>query len=426
MSEAPAKSDSRSAEIQSVGHVTVCPKGLRIGGKEDIMAFMRNVLVLYGGVSTEHEVSIVTALQVMHALKGAGHKVLPIYVSKSGEWYLGGDKFLEPSFYQNLNNPVKDGKRVVLPPDRELKLLGKGMMGFGGVAEEIEVVFPVFHGKNGEDGTMQGLVELTGLPLVGCGVGASALGMDKYLAKRVAKDLGIEVVEDVLVSEEEWGVNKKGLLNEIDKLGRDVFVKPNSLGSSIGITRAKNKSELVNAIEVALAYDSRVLVEKAVKDMVEVNISIKGNDPYQVSITEQPLASGEVLSFEDKYIKPGGKKSGKTHGMAAADRLMPARVDKKIIKAVDEAAIRFFRAIGGKGIARVDFMYDGKRLYFNEINTMPGSLAFYLWEKTGVKFDKLVDELVELAVSDWHKKQKKVTTFESNILSGFAKGGVKS
>jgi len=144
------------------------------------MAFMRNVLVLYGGVSTEHEVSIVTALQVMHALKGAGHKVLPIYVSKSGEWYMGGDKFLEPSFYQNLNNPVKDGKRVVLPPDRELKLLGKGMMGFGGVAEEIGVVFPVFHGKNGEDGTMQGLVELTGLPLVGCGVGASALGMDKY------------------------------------------------------------------------------------------------------------------------------------------------------------------------------------------------------------------------------------------------------
>jgi len=167
-------------------------------------------------------------------------------------------------------------------------------------------------------------------------------------------------------------------------------------------------------------------VEKAVKNMVEVNISIKGNDPYQVSITEQPLTSGEVLSFEDKYIKPGAKKSGKTQGMAAADRLMPARVDKRIIKSVEEMAIRFFRAIGGKGIARVDFMYDGKRLYFNEINTMPGSLAFYLWEKTGVKFDKLVDELVELAVSDWQKKQKKVTTFESNILSGFAKGGVKS
>ena len=252
------------------------------------MAFMRNVLVAYGGVSTEHEVSIVTALQVMHALKGAGHKVIPVYVSKDGGWYLGGNKFLEPGFYQNLSNPTKEGKRVVLPPDRELKLLGKGVMGFGGLAEEIEVVFPVFHGRNGEDGTMQGLVELTGLPLVGCGVGASAFGMDKYLAKRVAKDLGVDVVEDVLVTEESWNTSRKTLLNEIEKLGKDVFVKPNSLGSSIGITRAKGKLEIVNAIEVALAYDSRVLVEKAVVKPIEINISIKGNDPYQGSITEQP------------------------------------------------------------------------------------------------------------------------------------------
>jgi len=211
----------------------------------------------------------------------------------------------------------------------------------------------------------------------------------------------------------------------VSKLGKTVFMKPNTLGSSIGIQRVTKESDLENAIEVGFAYDDRVLVEKAVDNPREINISVIGNGPYKVSVTEQPVSNGAVLSFEDKYVREGGKKGGKSQGMASADRLMPAAVGKKVISEVEEAAKSFFAAIGGKGIARVDFMHDGKKLYFNEINTMPGSLAFYLWEKSGMKFSKLVDELVELAVSDWDGKRRKVTTFESNILSGFASRGAK-
>jgi len=172
---------------------------------------MRNVAVLYGGVSPEHEVSIITALQVINALKGAGHKVLPVYLSKEGTWFLGSDDFLDPKLYRDLGNPKRKGKRVVLPADRELGMLAKGMMGFGGVVDEIEVVFPVFHGRNGEDGAIQGLLELSGLPYVGCGVGASAVGMDKYMAKRVAKDIGLNVVEDVLINESDWNEDRKNI-----------------------------------------------------------------------------------------------------------------------------------------------------------------------------------------------------------------------
>jgi len=375
----------------------------------------KNILVVYGGVSPEHEVAVITALQVMHALKEADFHVMPLYISKEGEWYLGDDRFLKPEAYKDLTALGRMGKRAILSSDRNFGMLAKNFLGFGGLEVQPDVVFPVVHGRGGEDGTLQGLFEMAGFPYVGCGVTASAIKIDKFVAKKIAESLGIAVLKDKLVL--------KGDDVDADKLKYPVMVKPVGLGSSIGLTRVEKKSQLKDALEVAFCYDQRVMIEEALIDPKEVNVSILGNSPpYKLSKTEQPVASSAVLSFEDKYVGEGGK----TKGMAGAKRLIPADVPEKTIKQVETWASEFFRAVGGKGMARVDFMVDKKdNIYFNEINTMPGSLAFYLWEKSGLPFPKLVTKLIELALEDFVQKQKLITTFESNILASFASRGLK-
>jgi D-alanine-D-alanine ligase len=372
------------------------------------------VMVVYGGVSPEHEVAVITALQVMNALKASGFNVMPVYISKEGNWFLGNDDYLKPDTYKDLVKTERLGKRVIFSPDRNFGLLSKGFLGFFPHELQPEVIFPVVHGKNGEDGTLQGLFELANIPYVGCGVTASGVKIDKFVAKKVAESLGIKVIKDVLVG--------KGEAPDLTGIKLPVFVKPIGLGSSIGLSKVDKKADLADALEVAFCYDNRVMIEEAIDDPREVNIAIIGNDPYELSVTEQPVASGEVLSFDDKYIG----EAGKSRGMASAKRYIPAKVDQKIIKEVEENALKFFRCIGGKGIARVDFLVDKKGMvYFNEINTMPGSLAFYLWEKTDLPFPKLVSRLVDLAVSDWEAKQGLIRSFETNILSSFATGGIK-
>jgi len=375
---------------------------------------IKNVMVVYGGVAPEHEVAVITALQVMNALKASGFYVMPVYISKEGNWFLGGNDYLKPDTYKDLAKTERLGKRVIFSPDGEFGLLSKGFLGFFPNDIQPDVVFPVIHGKNGEDGTLQGLFELANIPYVGCGVTASAIKIDKLVAKKIAASLGIKVIKDVMVNKDEKP--------NLDGLKFPVFVKPNGLGSSIGLTKVDEKADFADALDVAFCYDTRVMVEEAIDEPKEVNISIIGNDPYELSVTEQPVASGEVLSFDDKYTG----EAGKSRGMASAKRYIPAKVDQKIIKQVEENAVKFFHAIGGRGIARVDFMIDKKgTVYFNEINTLPGSLAFYLWEKSGYPFHKLVSKLVELATEEWEKKQGLIHSFESNILSSFATRGLK-
>ena len=327
---------------------------------------------------------------------------------------MGGDEYLKPETYRDLVKAERLGKRVILSPDRDYGLLTKSWLGFGNAEVQPEVIFPVVHGKSGEDGTLQGLFELANMPYVGCGVTASGLKIDKYLAKKIAASLGMKVLADQLMV--------RGETTKLSKLKYPVFVKPVGLGSSIGLTRVEKESELADALEVAFCYDDRLMIEEAITEPKEVNVSIMGNNPYQLSVTEQPVASGDILSFDDKYTG----QSGKSRGMAGSRRYIPAKVEEKIIKQVEENALKFFRAIGGKGIARVDFMVDKKgTVYFNEINTMPGSLAYYLWEKSGLSFPKLVTKLVELAIADFERKQELITTFESNILAGFVSRGLK-
>lgn len=384
------------------------------------------ILVLYGGMSTEHEVAIVTALQVMNALKEAGYDVVPGYISKEGEWFLGDERFLKPETYRSLVRLREIGKMSLVTPNKDGQIVTKNILGYRNGGSKIDMVFPVFHGKNGEDGSIQGMLNLMNLPYVGCQLIASAAGMDKYISKQVAKGIGLNVAKDVLVDKNEWLVKKKEYLRKIKELGLPVFVKPATLGSTIGISRIDGGDDLENAIEVGLQYDTRVLVEEGIKEPTEINISIVGNNPYEVSATEEPVRKGGVLTFADKYLGNSGKTGIKSQGMASADRYIPARVDKKIINQVEAAAKMFFGAIGGKGIARVDFMISSEgKLYFNEINTMPGSLSYYLWEKSKLKFRDLVKKLVDLALDDFEQKQKLVTTFESNILAGYIAGGTK-
>lgn len=379
-----------------------------------------NIAVLYGGVSPEHEVAVITALQVMRALKKSGHQIIPVYITKRGDWIKGDERYLDFSFYLNLEKVAGSGKKIIFPAGKGALPLTKNWFGFSEEKTTIDVVFPVFHGQNGEDGTIQGLLELANLPYVGSGVLTGSAGMDKFVAKRVAEAIGIPVVKDLLINRSTY--NHKEILKQVKTIGFPLYVKPANLGSSIGISRVTKATDLSDAIELAFCYDDRVLLEEAVNLDKEINISVMGDGRYEVSATEQPLASSDTLSFEDKYIA----NSQKEKGMASLKRIIPAPISSKDQALIQNYAQKIFGAINGKGLARVDFMMDKKgRIYFNEINTIPGSLAFYLWEKSGYPFEKLVGHLVDLALQSWQLKQQKITTFESNILAGLGKLGSK-
>jgi len=362
----------------------------------------RNVVVVFGGRSTEHEVSIITALQVMHHLDKSKYNILPIYISKSSQWVLGNEDFLDPKLYKDLGLLVQSYPETTLTH----KTIAKAGLTLSLPLPKIDVVFPVFHGTFGEDGTIQGLLEMANLPYVGCSVLASAVGMDKLMQKMVFAAAGIPVLQSL-----------------ISNFQFPVFVKPANGGSSIGITKVKNAKELKDAIEVAKCYDRRVVVEESAEGFKEINISVLGNSGSDLitSVCEQPIASTDILTYQDKY-------QAGTKGMASAKRLIPAPIKSTTAAKIAEYAKTAFAAIDGSGLARVDFLVspDEKTIYINEINTIPGSLAFYLWEASGLKFPQLLDELIRLALEKHATRSRLVHTFSTNILANLGntlKGG---
>ena len=388
------------------------------------------VVVLFGGRSPEHEVSIITGIQVMNALDKDKYEVVPVYITKEGKWFLGDKSFFKPEAFKNLEKAVANKKTVILSTDPTIKGLISESRGLSLTksfpVEKVDVVFPTFHGRYGEDGAIQGLFELSNIPYVGCDVQASAIGMDKAVSKKIARSIDVPVLPDVWILSSSWKINKNKVLKSIkSKLRFPVFVKPARLGSSIGITKAHNLKELKEALDVAVFYDTKVVVEESLEGAKEVNISVLGNNPYELSGCEMPVFSGETLSFEDKYITEG--KTSK--GMASAKRLIPAPIKNSTKRKIGNYAKRFFAEIGGQGIVRVDFLVskDEQKIYFNEINTMPGSVAFYLWKEKKISFDKLVDKLIELAIERSEEKKSLITIFKSNILAGFSgTKGIKS
>jgi len=389
------------------------------------------VAVLFGGRSVEHEVSVISGHQAMDALDQAGFPILPIYITKQGDWYAGEglqnlDLYREQTFHAA---GLKNVHRVSLSPDRSVRQLVVHPGASGGILGKspklwAEVFFPVLHGSHGEDGCIQGLFELADVPYVGSGVLASAVGMDKVRQKQVLRQAGIPVLDCVEVSRAEWEADLGAVVKRIEeRCDYPAIVKPVCLGSSVGVSRCADGAALRDAIELALELDERALVEEALIDFIEINCSVMG-PPERASACEQPMGYEAVLSFDDKY-KHGGKKLGggaaaaPGAGMAGQRRQVPALIGDGLTAEVQTLAMKAFRAIDASGVVRVDFLYERtkERLLLNEINTMPGSLSYYLWEEGGVRFDQLVTTLVRIAL-DRHEQRRATTySFAANLLT---------
>lgn len=384
--------------------------------------------VFFGGRSTEHEISVISASQAMHAINAEKYEVVPIYISKQGKWYTG-KALLDIQNYRNIPELLAKVDEVYMEPSfGDYNLYKKKRNLFGSnVIKHLDVIIPVLHGSNGEDGIFEGLLETIGIPYAGCNTLSSANGMDKITMKMILKSCGIPVVNFVWFSDKEWYARREEIINQIEKeIGYPVIVKPANLGSSVGIGRACNREELIDKIDGAEIYTTRIIVEDMVEDLQEINCSVLGDcDENQASVLEEPIKSGEILSYEDKYV--GGSKGAK--GMQASQKRIPADLPEKETKRIQFLARETFRVLSCHGVSRVDMIIDRKTrdIYVNEINTIPGSLSFYLWEATGISFEQLMDKLVELAIKRKREQGLKTVSYDHNIfnLGGGLKGGIK-
>jgi len=376
--------------------------------------------VIFGGESVEHEVSIISALQAISNIDTEKYDVVPIYISKDRYWYTGENLKSIDSF-KNIDNAIKNSKEVTLCKlNNEFVLLStKGM--FNKVVDKIDVAFPIVHGQNTEDGTLAGYLETIGIPVVGPKVLGAALGQDKVVMKQIFAACNVPIVDYVWFYDIDYENDEEKYLKEIKKMGYPVVVKPANLGSSVGINFVANEKEIKDAITEAINYDSKIIVEKAIENLVEVNCSVVGNYEYQeTSEIEQVLSGNEILTYEDKYIG-NGKSKGSSKGMVNASRIIPAKINKKLYNEVKRISKEAFKALNLSGVTRIDFLIDSKNdlIYVNEPNTIPGSLAFYLWEPCGKKYSKLLDEIITIAIREYKNKNKKTCYFDTNILENF-------
>lgn len=387
-----------------------------------------NIGVFFGGCSTEHEISVISASQAMSAIDRSVYDVTPVYISKNGRWYTG-DALLEIANYRDIPALLKQCQEVYMEPvkdDYNIYLRKHKFFG-SNVVTALDVAIPVLHGSYGEDGTFEGILDAIGIPYAGCNVLASANGMDKITMKMILQACDVPVVDYVWFTDKQWFSQRDDLIQRIEtKLGYPVIVKPANLGSSVGIGRAADREQLIRRLNDAERYSSRLIVEHMVENLHEVNCSVLGDcDEYQTSVCEEPIKSGEILSYEDKYM--GGTKGSK--GMQASQKRIPADLPEDVTKAIRFYAGETFRVLSCHGVSRVDVIMDADngKIYVNEINTIPGSLSFYLWEASGIPFDELMDRLVKLALKRKREQEKKTITYDQNIfaMGGGVKGGTK-
>jgi D-alanine-D-alanine ligase len=387
----------------------------------------QSVGVFFGGKSPEHDISIITGQLVISGLKGLGYPVVPVYIDKTGSWY--ADEMLGDMRRFTTGQPatLKGLDQYALDLTKSRGKIVLRRKGFTGGELSIDIAFPTFHGSNGEDGTAQGMFEFFGLPYVGCDTTSSAVAMDKVLTKLLYQSLGIPTVPFVFFRHQEWDAHVSKVLSQIeDKLEFPLMVKPATLGSSIGISKAYNTKELNFALEVAFHYDNKVIIEKAVSDLKDITCAVIGSDRPVPSLLQESSYGKDFFSYEDKYLKEGGAQLGK----ATQSIIIPAGLDAKTTKAIQATAIQVYTAFGCSGTARVDFLYDtkAKTFYVNEINTMPGTLYHHLWKKSGIDLGELLEKLLGYALERHKAKERLTYTFESSVLSraGSAKMGAKA
>lgn len=384
--------------------------------------------VIFGGESVEHEVSIISAIQAMKHLNTEKYEVIPIYIGKDKEWYTGS-ALKQIDIFTDMDLVKRYSTNVVLTTHKDKYVLIK-KNGIKRIVDYIDLVFPIVHGTNAEDGTLQGYLNMIGIPYAESNLYACSVGQDKVFQKQILSFSNILVPDFIWFFENEYKENEDEILKKIKKLGYPVMVKPARLGSSVGISKVNDAKNIKDAIEEAIKYDEKVLIEKVVENLVEVNCSVIGNYEHQeASLLEEVMGVDEFLSYKDKYLG-GAKKAGKSSkGMASTNRILPARLDDKLTEEVRNLSKQIFRILNSTGVVRIDFLVDSKtkKVYTNEINTIPGSLSFYLWEASGKTYTEMLDEIINLAIKTYKKRKVKVFSFESNILSNFngTKGKLK-
>ena len=391
--------------------------------------------VIFGGESVEHEVSIISAVQAMNKIDQEKYDVIPIYITKDGEWYTG-NMLMDVEVYGDLGLIKKYATNVILyKRDGAFVLQSKGL--FKKIVTDLDVVFPIVHGTNVEDGVLQGYLQTIGIPYVGPNVYAAVVAQDKAYMRDIFKANELPIPNYIWFYDTDYKNNPEEIIKKIEKIKYPVIVKPATTGSSVGIGVAKNKDELVKAIEDAITYDSKIVVEEVIKNLMEVNIAVLGNsESCELSVIEEVLSKSAFLTYDEKYVGSGkvkGKLGAKmtplkgSKGMASADRKIPADLTEKMTSEVEDLAVKVFKVLGNSGNARIDMLIDNKakKVYVNEINSIPGSLAFYLWDSKRKDYTELLDDMVSIAIKDYKKRESKTRSFNTNILQGFAKNGIK-
>ena len=388
---------------------------------------MKRVGIIIGGESVEHEVSIITGLQIFENIDRNKFEPAIIYIDQQGKWRIGetltniatykDNRFEETMVVVPWCNKGSDSGLALYPdPEAKQSIFGKKRDKF-----VIDVVIPAVHGTMVEDGSLQGLLDYCRVPYCFSGAKASAVGMDKVLMKKVFESEKLPIVPYRWFYKNDYLSNSTDILKELEVISYPLIVKPANLGSSIGITRATHKEELREAIEVAMYYDKKIIVEKCLESVREINCAVLGYEKDNtVSLCEEPIGWKDFLKFEDKYM---GDRMSKT-GNHADKRRIPATIPKETTKSIQEMSKKAFESIDGSGVARIDFLYDDRegKLYVNEINTIPGSVAFYLWEPSGISFSSLITKLIDIAEKNYADRAHNVHTYDVDLLKNMAKG----
>ena len=393
--------------------------------------------VIFGGESAEHEVSIISAIQAINKMNEEKYDIIPIYITKDRQWYTGA-MLKDIDSYQDLSLIKKYATNVVLVEKNNRFILQKKKGLFKREVAEIDIAFPIVHGTNVEDGVLQGYLQTIGIPFVGPNTYAGVVGQDKVFMKAIFEKEDLPLSKYVWFYDSEYKTDKDEVLKKISKLKYPLIVKPATTGSSIGISYAEDEAKLCEAIDDAINYDTKILVEEVVENLKDVNISVLGNYEHQkLSVIEEVNGHNKFLTYEDKYIG-GGKTKAKfgvksvpsckgSKGMLSASRKIPADLSDKLKEEVETVAKKAFKALGSSGCCRIDFLIDSKKnkVYVNEINSIPGSLAFYLWEPLGKDYTELLDDMINIGIKDYKKRSSKTYTFDTNILQGFANNSLK-
>ena len=383
---------------------------------------MKNIAVFFGGCSVEHDVSIVTGLQLIENMDKSKYNPVPIYITRDGDWYTG-EKLLNTSYYKDFDPTDESITRVYLPANTRTRQLyafnpKKRRFKKDNRVIRIDAAIPAMHGMNGEDGTLQGLLQLADIPYTSSGVLGSAVGMDKILMKAAFQGIGLSVLPYCYFERSQWEENEDAIIEKVEStLSYPVMVKPANLGSSIGISKASDRAGLKKAIETAVFYDRRILVERAVSDLEEVNCSVRGFGAEAIcSVCEMPISWEGFLSYEDKYLR-----NSKSKGMESMGRKVPAPISDEMTAKIKDYSQQAFRLLDCKGVVRIDYIIDksDQSLYINEINTIPGSFAFYLWEHDGMKYCDFIDVLIDYAFKAHEEYRKNIYAYDSTILSNY-------